>query len=218
MTTQLIAQERSNYGRCASRRLRRSGMVPAVIYGLNKDALSISLEHNMIYHSLKRENFHTSILTLAISGKTEKVLLRDFQLHAYRPEVLHLDFQRVDDKEEIQIKVPLHFINEEISKAVKLQSAHITHVVTEVEIRALAKDIPHSIEIDLANISAGQSIHLSNLLLPHGVVLVNLLRGDDAVVAIAAGIAEEKEAVVEVAAASDIPTVGDDKAKDNADS
>lgn len=205
--TRLEANLKKEHGRGASRRLRRSGQVPAIIYGSGAEAISISLDHNNIYHALKREDFHTSILNLDIAGKTEKVLLRDFQVHAYRPEILHLDFQRVNEREEVQIRIPLHFINEDECYAVKMQNAHVTHIVNEVEIRALAKEIPHFIEVDLKDLKAGQSLHLSDLIPPQGVTLVNLLRGDDAVIAIAAGIAEEVEETPEVVSAADIPTV-----------
>lgn len=204
----LNAQKRNEQGRGASRRLRRDGLVPAIVYGLSNEATPITLDHNTVYHALKKPNFHTSILSLVIDGKAEKALLRDFQMHAYRPQVLHMDFQRVTDKEEIHIHVPLNFINEETSHAVKIQGAHVTRIATDVEIRAKASDIPHSIDVDLQNISAGQSIHLSDLVMPKDVVLVSLLRGDDAVIAVAAGISEEAEAPIgEAIAVSDIPTV-----------
>lgn len=209
--TVLNATLRDDHGRGASRRLRRSGTVPAIIYGLDTSAVAIGLDHNTIYYSLKREDFHTSILTIAVGGKKEKVLLRDFQMHAFRQQVLHLDFQRVNDKEEIYIHIPLHFINEDISPAVKLESAHLTHIVTDVEIKAFAKDIPHFIEVDLKDIHAGQSLHLSDLILPQGVSLVNLARGEDSVITIAAGIVEEVEAPTEVVSAADIPTVAGNK-------
>ncbi|MBP9742756.1 MAG: 50S ribosomal protein L25/general stress protein Ctc [Burkholderiales bacterium] len=207
MLLELNAQRRDKHGRGASRRLRRNGFVPAIIYGLEEEATAVSLDHNQIYHALKRPNFHTSILNISVEGKVEKALLRDFQMHAYRPEVLHLDFQRVNDTEEIHIRVPLHFLNEDTAHAVKIQGAHITKVITEVEIRAKASDIPQGINVDLKNITAGQSIHLSNLVLPQNVVLPGLLRGDDAVVVIAAGIAEEVESATSGIAVSDIPTV-----------
>lgn len=210
-TIKLEAQKREEHGRGASRRLRRSGSVPAIIYGLANDATPISLDHNVIYHALKRENFHTSILSISLGSKAEKVLLRDFQMHAFRPEVLHLDFQRVNEKEEIQIHIPLHFINEETCHAVKVQGAHITRIATDVEIRALAKDLPNHIEVDLQTITAGQSIHLSNLVLPKGVTSVNLLRGEDSVLVIAAGISEEKEADLDVVSVADIPTIAGEK-------
>jgi large subunit ribosomal protein L25 len=124
-------------------------------------------------------------------------------MHSFRPEVLHLDLQRVSETEEIHMKLPLHFLNEEISQAVKVQGAHVTHVATEVEVRALAKDLPHFIEVDLANLKAGQTIHLSDLVLPAGVKAEKLLRGDDAALVIAGGIAEVADA--EIVSPSDVP-------------
>ncbi|MCE2705564.1 MAG: 50S ribosomal protein L25/general stress protein Ctc [Proteobacteria bacterium] len=209
---QLVAQLRQEHGRSASRRLRHSGNVPGIIYGSNAEAISISLNHNTIYHALKREAFHTSILSLDLDGKKEQVLLRDHQVHPFRQQVLHLDFQRVNEKEEVQMRIPLHFINEDTCYAVKTQAAHITHVINDVEIRAFAKDIPHFIEVDIKDIKAGQTVHLSNLALPSGVALVNLLRGDDSAVVIAAGIAEEEISnEAPVVAAADIPTVSGKK-------
>ena len=212
---QLIAQARNDHGRSASRRLRHSGNVPAIIYGTSGEATPISLDHNTIYHALKREDFHTSILDLELNGKKEQVLLRDFQAHPFRQQILHLDFQRVNATEEIQMRIPLHFVNEDVCYAVKSQSAHITHITTDVEIRAIAKDIPHFIEVDIKDIKAGQSLHLSDLVLPKGVSLVNLLRGEDSVVVNAAGIVEEVETLeAPVVAAADIPTVATKKESD----
>ena len=206
--TNLVAELKQGHGRGASRRLRRAGRVPAIIYGSNKDAIAIDLDHNTLFHALKREDFHTSILNIELNGKKESVLLRDFQMHAYSPQVLHLDFQRVNATEAIDIKIPLHFINEDIAHAVKVQAAHITHVINEIEIRALAKDIPHFIEIDLKEIKAGQTIHLSNLTLPNGVQSTNLLRGDDKAVVIAGGIAEVAE-TNDVVSVADIPALNE---------
>ena len=212
MKTTLVAKSRNEHGRGASRRMRRSGLVPAIVYGANTDAQAVSLDHNIMFYALKREEFHTSILDIDIDGKKEKVLLRDYQMHAFRPQILHIDFQRVTDKEEIQIRIPLHYINEETSHAVKIQAAHITHIVNDVEIRALAKDIPHFIEVDMQNIHAGQTLHLSDLVLPNGVALTGLIRGEDAPIAMAAGIAEEKESTADVAvSAADIPTIQAEK-------
>jgi large subunit ribosomal protein L25 len=213
MNIKLTAKTRDDQGRGASRRLRRNGEVPAIIYGQGQKVTNLSLDHNTIFHAIKKPNFHTSILDIEINGKAEKALLRDFQMHAFRPQVLHLDFQRIKDSDEINIRVPLHFINEDISHAVKMQGAHITKVITEVEIRAKASAIPHSIDVDLKDLAAGQSIHLSSLALPQNVVLTALLRGDDAAVAIAAGIAEEvaDEAGTENVSAADVPTIAGEK-------
>ena len=216
-TTKLEAKSRVEHGRSASRRLRHSGSVPAIIYGSDKPSTAVTLDHNTIFYALKQEEFHTSILTVDIDGAAEKVLLRDYQMHAFRPQILHVDFQRVNEKEEIQIRIPLHFINEDTAYAVKTQGAHIMHIVTDVEIRALAANIPHFIEVDMLELHAGQTIHLSDLVLPKGVSLTSLIRGEDAPIAMAAGISEEKEVVAEtVVAAADIPTAASEK-KETAD-
>lgn len=204
---QLTAKPRQEKGKGASRRLRRAGLVPAIIYGANQDALPINLDHNTIFHALRQEKFHTSILTINLDGKVEKVLLRDFQRHPYLMQVLHLDFQRVNEQEEIDIKVPVHFLNSDIAHAVKVQGARVTHILTEIEIRALPSNIPSFIEVDLKNIKAGQALHLSDLKLPAQVLAVPLLRNDDQVVAIAASITEKEESS-EAVAISDIPTSG----------
>ncbi|MEN9945813.1 MAG: hypothetical protein RLZZ293_199 [Pseudomonadota bacterium] len=203
MSFKLVADARNEQGRGASRRLRHAGKVPAIVYGADSEALAITLDHNTVYYALKKEAFHTSILTLELNGKVEQVVLRDFQLHPFKQLVLHVDLQRVSATEEIHMSIPLHFLNEEISPAVKAQGAHITHVATEVEVRALANNLPQFIEVDLANLKAGQTVHLSDLALPQGVKLEKLLRGDDAVILIAAGIAEVADA--EIISPADVP-------------
>ena len=203
MSFKLIAEVRKEQGRGASRRLRHAGKVPAIVYGADSDAVAVTLDHNTVFHALKKEAFHTSILELEVAGKTEQVVLRDVHFHPYKQLVLHLDLQRVSATEEIHMSIPLHFLNEDVSVAVKKQSAHITHVANEVEVRALASNLPQFIEVDLANLQAGQTLHLSDLVLPAGVKLEKLLRGDDAAVVIAGGIAEVADA--EVVSPADIP-------------
>jgi large subunit ribosomal protein L25 len=207
MKTTLVAKLRNEHGRGASRRMRRTGSVPAIIYGADIEAMALTLDHNTIFYALKKEEFHTSILNIEIDGKVEQALLRDFHMHAYRPQVLHLDFQRVTDKEEVQIRIPLHFINEDTSHAVKVQAAHISHIANDVEIRAFAKDIPHFIEVDMQDLHVGQTIHLSDLVLPKGVKLTSIIRGEDAPIAFAAGIAEAVEEDLVAVSVADIPTV-----------
>lgn len=196
MTFKLVAEVRNEQGRGASRRLRHAGKVPAIVYGAGKDAVTVTLDHNTVYHAVKKEAFHTSIIELDVAGKAEQVVVRDVHYHPYQQLVLHLDLQRVSATEEIHMTVPLHFLNQETSVAVKKQSAHITHVANEVEVRALAKDIPQFIEVDLAKLQAGQTVHLSDLVLPKNVKLEKLLRGDDAAVVIAGGIAEVADAEI----------------------
>lgn len=172
MTT-VIATVRSEQGSSASRRLRRAGRVPAVVYGVGTQAASIELDHNSIYHALRKEEFHSSILDLDVAGSVEKVLLRAVQWHPYKQQVLHVDFQRVNEKQAIHVKVPLHFINADVSPAVKVGSAIVNHVMNELDITVLPADLPQFIEVDLTNLELGQSIHISELVLPKGVTVTN---------------------------------------------
>ncbi|MBI3146695.1 MAG: 50S ribosomal protein L25/general stress protein Ctc [Pseudogulbenkiania sp.] len=189
MSFELIAAKREQLGTSASRRLRHAGKLPAVVYGANTEAVSVVLDHNPIYYALKEEGFHTEILTLVIDGEKQPVLLRDYQMHPYKQLVMHMDFQRVDLNEKMHVKVPLHFVNADASEAVKLQGSKISHVMTEVDVRALPAQLPKFIEVDLGEIKAGQSIHLSDLKLPEGVEITALLRGGDQTVASASGAA-----------------------------
>jgi large subunit ribosomal protein L25 len=161
-----------SHGRSASRRLRRSGRAPGVVYGGIGEAQAIELDHNALIHALKNEAFHASILTMKIDGSTQQVLLRAVQMHPFKREVLHVDFQRVDANRRIHMKVPLHFTNGENSPAVKLSGAIISHVLTEVDISCLPKDLPEFIAVDLGELTLNQSIHVSDLKLPQGVTAV----------------------------------------------
>jgi large subunit ribosomal protein L25 len=173
----VVAFKREVQGSGASRRLRKTGQTPAIVYGGDTPALNLALDHNAIYHALKKEVFHSSILDLEVDGQVSKVLLRDFQMHAFKPIVLHVDFQRVDANKKIHVKVPLRFINEDIAPVVKLSSGIINHVVTELDISCLPGDLPEFITVDLAGLEAGHSVHLSNITLPNGVTAV--AHGDD---------------------------------------
>jgi large subunit ribosomal protein L25 len=168
----VVAFARTEQGSGASRRLRNAGQTPGIVYGGEAAPLNIKLDHNALFHALKKEAFHSSILDLEVDGKAEKVLLRDFQMHAYKQLVLHVDFQRVDPSQKIHVKVPLHFINAEISPAVKLHSAIISHVMTELDVSCLPKDLPEFVEVDLSSVEAGTSVHVSDLKLPAGVTPV----------------------------------------------
>jgi large subunit ribosomal protein L25 len=158
-------------------------MTPGIIYGGTDAPVAVSLDHNALFHALKKEAFHSSILDMEIDGKTQQVLLRDFQMHAYKALVMHVDFQRVDASHKIHVKVPLHFVNAEVSPAVKLSAAVISHVLNEVDVTCLPKDLPEFIEVDLSTMEAGASLHLSNVKLPQGVSLAG--HGDDLTVATA---------------------------------
>ena len=169
----VVAFERSVQGTGASRRLRNSGKTPGIIYGSKNPAVAIELDHNALFHALRKEAFLSSILDLEIDGKAQKVLLRDYQMHPFKPLVLHIDFQRVSATEKVHMRVPLHFINAENSNAVKLQGAVVSHITTEIEVSCLPADLPEFIEVDLGGIEVGgHGIHAKDLTLPKGVSLV----------------------------------------------
>jgi large subunit ribosomal protein L25 len=180
----VIAFNRTLQGSGASRRLRTSGQTPGIIYGGTEAPVMISLDGNALYHALKKEAFHGSILDLEIDGASQQVLLRDFQMHAYKQLVLHADFQRVDASSKMHKKVALHFANAEISPAVKLHGAIVSHVMAEIEISCLPADLPEFITVDLASIDVGHSIHVADLVMPKGVTAVT--HGSNQTVATAA--------------------------------
>ncbi|WP_317202089.1 50S ribosomal protein L25/general stress protein Ctc [Janthinobacterium sp.] len=168
----VIAFKRELQGTGASRRLRISGQTPGIVYGGVEAPIMVSLDHNALYHALKKEVFHSSILDLEIDGVTQQVLLRDFQVHAFKQLVLHADFQRVHADQAIQMKVALHFANAEVSPAVKLHAATISHVLNEVQVSCLPGKLPEFITVDLSSIDVGHSIHLADLVLPEGVTVI----------------------------------------------
>ena len=168
----VVAFKRELQGSGASRRLRNSGQTPGIIYGGTEPAVNISLDHNALYHALKKEAFHSSILDLEIDGVSQQVVLRDFQVHAFKQLVLHADFQRVDQSKKVHMKVALHFVNADVSPAVKLHGATISHVANEIDVSCLPKDLPEFITVDLANIDVGHSLHIADLVLPAGVTAV----------------------------------------------
>src|SRR3972149_6855034 len=177
MAFQVNAQARKLQGTGASRRLRNAGKVPGILYGGKKPAQSIELDHNALFHQLRDEKFHASILTFALDGTQEQVLLRAVNMHPYKMQVQHVDFQRVSADEKIHMKVPLHFVNAENSPAVKEQGALVSHVMNELDIRCLPAHLPEFIQVDLSQITVAHSIHARDLKLPEGVELA--LRGGE---------------------------------------
>ena len=199
------AFERKLQGTGASRRLRVSGKVPGIVFGAGEPTM-IELDHNALFHALKKEAFHSTILEMELNGKVDQVLLRDYQLHPYKPQVLHVDFQRVDDTTKITKKIPLHFIGEENSPAVKTDKCTVNHVITELAITCLAKQLPEFIEVDLSGLTLGHSLHVNDLKLPAGVKVVVHGKPNPAVATAVAPVAEE----IVVAAA---PAADDKKGK-----
>ncbi|MCU0930206.1 MAG: 50S ribosomal protein L25/general stress protein Ctc [Serpentinimonas sp.] len=202
---QFVAYERTKQGTGASRRLRNTGRAPGIVFGGDTAPTTIELDHNALWHALKKETFHASILEMELAGKVQKVLLRDVQYHPFKPLVLHIDFQRVDDKTRLRKKVPLHFVNAENSPAVKNDKCVINHVATEVEIECLAIQLPEHITVDLGEVVKGQSVHANDVKLPAGVKLVTHGKPNPTL----ATVVEPVEEVI----AAPVATAADDKKK-----
>ncbi len=210
MKIEINATKREGQGTGASRRLRRAGKVPGIVYGGDKQPVNIELDHKDLLKKLHTEAFHASILTMKLDGGAEQVLLRTFNMHPYKSEVQHVDFQRVSKEKKINMKVPLHFINAETSPGVKQQGGVASHVMNELNIACLPDDLPEFVEVDMGGLSVGGSIHVRDIQLPKGVEAI-LHKGEDPVVAsvlLPTLIAEEEEAPAEEAAvaAAEVPT------------
>jgi large subunit ribosomal protein L25 len=178
-TLKINAQPRSDMGKGASRRLRHTGQVPGIIYGAHKDPEMITLSHNELLRHLEHEAFYSHILELLMGDRSERVILKDLQRHPARPFVLHADFQRISESEKIRVRVPLHFIGSDQAPGVKIGGGIISHNLSDVEIDCLPKDLPEFIEVDISGLNLNQSLHLSDLKLPEGVVLHALHLGPE---------------------------------------
>lgn len=206
MSIEINAVKRDVKGTGASRRLRRAGSVPGVVYGGGQNAVNIEFAHKELFLQFRHEAFHASILSLNLDGKKENVLLRDYQMHPVRNTIQHIDFQRVSATEKIHVKVPFHFINAEVAPGVKLGGGIVAHIMNEADVSCLAKDLPEFIEVDLAALEMGDSVHLSQIKLPKGVEFVQLAHDNDATIASIAktrgGVADDAE---EAAATPEAP-------------
>lgn len=205
MKIEVTAFPRSTNGTGPARRMRRTGRVPGVVYGAGKASQPIELDHNALARHLKMEAFHASILDMSVEGAREKVLLRDVQMHPWRAEVLHVDFQRVAADRKIHMKVPLHFINADVCPAVK-EGGIVSHVMNDIDVQCLPDALPEFIEVDLSTVNLNQSIHVSELGMPQGVELVPRMRQDNPVVVTAT--LPRAAAVEEPAAAAAAPAEG----------
>jgi len=206
----LTATGRKDEGKGASRRLRRSGHVPAIVYGGHADPQSIQIEHNHLWIASQNEWFYSAILDMNVDGKVQKVLLRDMQRHPFKQQILHLDFLRVSENEALRAKVPLHFVNQEKSPAGKSAGVVVTHELNEVEVSCLPKDLPEFLEIDLAELVVGDIVHLSQIKLPKGVTIPALAHGGkehDLAIVIArhARVEVEEDAEAAPEASADVP-------------
>ncbi len=203
---ELTATLRDQTGKGRCRRLRREGRVPAVIYGSGKAPLALSLEHEEVRRHLEHEAFYSHILTIKLTDGLEKVVLKDLQRHAYKPQILHLDFLRIDEHELLTMRVPIHFVNEDKCVGVKQTGGIISHLMTELEVVCLPKDLPEYIAVDLGPVMVGTTLHLSDLALPVGVQAAALAHGGDAAQAVVSvhmpRVAEHAEGEAETAAAA----------------
>ena len=208
MALEVVAQTRKLQGTGASRRLRNAGKVPGIVYGGKKEAVNIELDHNALFHALRNEKFHASILELTLDGAKEQVLLRAVNMHPYKVQVQHVDFQRVAADQKIHMKVPFHFVGADVSPAVKLSGALVSHAMNDIDVRCLPADLPEFIEVDLSKMTVGHSVHVRDLTLPKGVELA-LRPNENPAVAIAqiprAAIAEEEAAAAAAPAAAEVP-------------
>lgn len=197
----ISAEIREDVGKGASRRLRRDGMIPAVIYGGHQDPVALTLEHREIMHATETESFFSTIMEIRISDdRTQQVIVRDMQRHPFKRQIMHLDFMRVSATEVLRMSLPLHFVGEDISPAGKAAGVVVQHLVTEVEVAALPRDMPEYLEVNLSALDAGDSVHLSDIILPEGVTIVGLTDNEDTndMVANAVHVAEEVETVAVV--------------------
>ncbi|MCA1979671.1 MAG: 50S ribosomal protein L25/general stress protein Ctc [Thiobacillus sp.] len=183
MEIEVIAFKRDAQGSSASRRLRRAGKVPGIVYGGTAAPMQIELDHNALYHALRKEAFHSSVLTLTVDGNKESVLLRDTQWHPYKQQVLHVDFQRVDKDHKIHVKVPLHFLNADVAPGVKTGGGKPHHIVTELDVQCFPGSLPEFIAVDMGKLEVGHSIHANDLVLPAGVELVAHVKQENPAVA-----------------------------------
>ena len=194
MSFNVQAAKRDVKGTGASRRLRHAGTTPGIIYGGNKPAVQISLDHNNLFHALRNEAFHSSVLNIDVEGAKETVILRDVQWHAFRQQVLHIDFQRVDATHAVHLKVPVHFIGADVCPGVKLHGGTFSHTINEIDVKGLAADLPAFIEIDVKTLDNNAALHLRDVKLPKGVELAHAADADKVIASIVAARVGEPEA------------------------
>ena len=198
-----VAFERAKQGTGASRRLRNSGRTPGIVYGGTAEPQAIELDHNALWYALKKEAFHSSVLDMEVNGQTSKVVLRDVQYHPYKQMVQHIDFQRVDAKTKLHMKVPVHYSGAEESAAVKIDKCMVTPIVTELDVSCMPSDLPEFIAVDLSGLKKGFSLHLKDVKLPKGVSAVTRgAQNNPALVSVIAPVVEVEAPAADAAAAA----------------
>jgi len=220
---ELVAEARTDVGKGASRRLRRDGKLPGIVYGTGKEASMITLQHNAVMHNLEHEAFYSHILSLKIGSETESVVLKDLQRHPYKRSLLHIDLLRVDANETLTMRIPLHYINEEKCAGVKNDGGVISHLMTDIDIVCLPKDLPEFIEVDMLEVNLNDTLHLSDLKLPEGVEIHSLLHGGDAAQPVASVhapkiVVEEEETAAIEGEEGEVTDAADDEGSKDSDS
>ena len=206
---ELTGEKREGKGSSSSRRLRRGGRVPAVLYGGAKGPVTLTFDHDAIHHHLENEAFHTSILTVTIDGETDQAILRDVQMHPYKPKVMHMDLQRISATEKLHMEVPIHLVGEDVAPGVKLQGGIVSRLMAEVDISCLPHQLPEFLTVDISQLNIGDSVHLSDIPLPEGVTITSLAHGgEDLAVATVTTVRIVEEEVVEEAAVEGVVPEG----------
>ena len=191
------AEVRTGSGTAASRRARRAGQVPVVVYGGGEDEQYLLVDHNKITHQLDVEAFHSALVQIQVDGDLQRAVLRDVQMHPYKAQVLHLDFQRVSRKDSITMTVPFHFVGEDVAPGVKVDAGIMTHSMTSIDVTCLGSDLPEYIEVDVSSLELGGSVHLGEIKLPEGVQLASTIQESDLELSVASVLAPKKATVVE---------------------
>jgi large subunit ribosomal protein L25 len=203
---ELTGAKRDGKGSSSSRRLRRQGRVPAVLYGGAKAPVMLTFDHDAIHHHLENEAFHTSILTVKVDGEADQAILRDVQRHPHKPKVLHMDLQRISATEKLHMEVPIHLIGEDVAPGVKLQGGIVSRLMAEVDISCLPHQLPEFLTVDISNLNIGESVHLSDIPLPEGVAITSLTHGgEDLAVAAVTTVRIVEEVVEEAAVEGAVP-------------
>ena len=175
----LVAETREDQGKGASRRLRRQGKVPAIIYGAGRPPRNLSFDHNKVIKELENEAFYSSILSIKVGDKSQAAVVKDIQRHPAKRQILHMDFQRIVEDEKIRMNVPLHFIGEDVAPGVKQEGGSVSHLMTDVEVSCLPKDLPEYLEVDVAGLGLNEMLNMSDIKLPEGVEIPALAQGED---------------------------------------
>ncbi len=214
----LVAELREDQGKGASRRLRREGKVPAILYGGGRPPRAITLQHNKLMRALEDESFYSSILNITVGDKNQETILKDVQRHPSKPLILHIDLQRIVEGQEIRMNVPLHFVGEDIAPGVKEEGGVMSRMFNDVEVVCLPKDLPEYLEVDVSHMQMDESLHLSDIKLPQGVEMTDLSHGDgfDPVlvqISMPRAVVEEETDEEAAPEAGEVPTVSDEEAE-----